>query len=85
MDHMPHVSVDATHPAVTAHQRSGKAVTERETPPTHTSPPRLAKAIFAAAHSTGLACSGASLARTGAALACSSMGPASANGSMLTA
>ena len=60
MDPMPHVSVDETHPAVTAaYRRSGKAVMVHETPPTHTSPPHLGKAIFATAHSAGLACSGA--------------------------
>jgi hypothetical protein len=83
MDPMPHVSVDATHPAVTVVcQRSGKAVVERQTPPTRTSPPRLAKAITTTARSTGLARSGASLAaRTGAALAHSSMRLASVSGS----
>jgi len=84
MDPMSRVSVDTTHPAVTAaRRRSGKAAMARETPPTRTSPPRLAKAIFAAARSTGLACSGASLARTVPALACSSIGSASASGSNL--
>ncbi len=45
MDPIPRVSVDATHPAVTAaRRRSGKTATERQTPPARTSPPRLAKA-----------------------------------------
>jgi hypothetical protein len=85
MDPMSRVSVDATHPAVTAaHRRSDKAATERQTPPTCTSPPRLAKAISATAHSAGLAHSSASLAaRTGAALARSSMGSASVSGSYI--
>jgi hypothetical protein len=85
MDPMPRVSVNTTHPAVTAaRRRSGKAATERETPPTHTSPPRLAKAISATACSAGLARSGASLAaRTGAASALSSTGSASVSGSYL--
>ena len=76
---MPCVSDDTTHPVVTAARwRSGKAVTERETPPTRKSPPRLAKAILSAtSRSSGLAHSSASLARTGAALARSSMGSAS--------
>ena len=60
MDPMPCVSVNATHPAVTvARRRSGKAVTARETPPTRTSPPCLAKAISTTACSAGLAHSGA--------------------------
>ena len=85
MDPMSRVSVDATHPAVTAaRRRSGKAATERQTPPTRTSPPPLVKAISAIARSAGLAHSGASLAaRTGAALARSSMGSASVSGSNL--
>ena len=85
MNHIPRVSVDATHPAVTAARwRSGKAAMVRETPPTHTSPPHLGKAIFATAHSAGLACSGASLARIGAAsVRSSSMGSASVSGSNL--
>ena len=85
MDPMPRVSDDATHPAVTAaRRRSGKAATERQTPPTRTSPPPLVKAISAIARSAGLAHSGASLAaRTGAALARSSMGSASVSGSNL--
>jgi len=80
MDPMPRVSVDATHPAVTAAcWHSDKAATEHETPPTRTSPPRLAKAISATARSAGLARSGASLAaRTGAALARSSSSMGSA-------
>ena len=84
---MPRVSVDVTHPAVTAARRhSGKAAMERETPPTQTSPPHLAKAISASARSAGLAHSGASLAaRTDAASARSSsnMGSASVSGSNL--
>jgi hypothetical protein len=85
MDPIPSVSVDATHPAVTAvHRRSGKAATERQTPPTRTSPPHLVKAISATARSAGLACRGASLAaRTGAASARSIMGLASVSGSNL--
>jgi hypothetical protein len=87
MDPMPCVSVDATHPVVTAVRwRSGKAAMERETPPTQTSPPHLAKAISATARSAGLARSGASLAaRTDAASArsCSNMGSASVSGSNL--
>ncbi len=76
---MPRVSVDATHPVVTAARRhSGKGATERETPPTRKSPPRLAKAILSAtSRSAGLARSSASLARTGAASARSSMGSSS--------
>ncbi len=83
MDPMPRVSVDATHPALTAARRcSGKAATERQTPPTRTSPPRLANAISTTTCSTGFAHSGASLAaRTGAASDCSSMGSASVGGS----
>ena len=85
MNPIPSVSVNATHPAVTAvRRRSGKAAMERQTPPTRTSPPRLAKAISATARSAGLVCSGASLAaRTGAASARSSMGSASVSGSNL--
>jgi hypothetical protein len=42
MDPMPRVSVDATHPAVTAaRRRSGKATTERQTPPTRPAHPLL--------------------------------------------
>ncbi len=71
MDPMSHVSVNASHPAVTAAcRRSGKAAMVRETPPTRTSPPRLAKANSTTARCAGLARSGASsLARTGAASA----------------
>ena len=84
MDSMPHVSVNATHPAVTAAcWRSGKAAKVRETPPTHTSPPCLANAISITARSAGFARSGASLACTGAALGRSSMGSASVSGSNL--
>ncbi len=88
MDPMSRVSVDTTHPAVTAvHRRSCKAATARETPPTRTSPPRLAKAKSTTAHSAGLARSGAStLARSGAASARSTssmMGSESASGSYL--
>ena len=85
MDPMPRMSVDVTHPAVTAaRRRSGKAATERQTPQTRTSPPHLVKAISAIACSAGLARRGASLAaHTDAALACSSMGSASVSGSNL--
>ena len=86
MDPMSRVSVDATHPAVTAaRRRSAKAATACETPPTRTSPPHLAKAKSTTTRSAGLACSGASsLARTGAASArSSSMGSESASGSNL--
>jgi hypothetical protein len=39
---MPRVSVDATHPTMTAaHRHSGKAATERETPPTRTPNPQI--------------------------------------------
>ncbi len=73
MDPMSHVSVNASHPdpAVTAaRRRSGKAAMARETPPTRTSPPRLAKAKSTTACSAGLARSCASsLAHTGVALA----------------
>jgi len=59
----------------------------RETPPTRTSPPHLAKAKSTTAHSAGLARSGAStLARSGAASARSTssmMGSESASGSYL--
>ena len=47
MDPLPRVSVDATHPTLTVRRRGGKAEKEPETPPTRTSPPRLAKAISA--------------------------------------
>ena len=83
---MSRVSVNASYPAVTAaHRCSGKAAMARETPPTHASPPRLAKAKSTTARSAGLARSSASsLARTGAASACrSSKGSASASGSNL--
>jgi hypothetical protein len=83
MDPMQRVSVDATHPTVTARRRGGKSATERETPTTRTTPPCLAKAISATARSDGLARSDASLARTGAASARSSMGSASVSGSNL--
>jgi len=86
MDPMSRVSVDTTHPAVTAaRRRSGKAAMARETPPTRTSPPHLAKAKSTTARSAGLARSGASsLACTGAASArSSSMGSESASGSNL--
>jgi len=86
MDPMSRVSVNASHPAVTAaRRRSGKAAMARETPPTRTSPPRLVKAKSTTARSAGLARSGASsLARTGAASARrSSKGSASASGSNL--
>jgi len=90
MDPMSRVSVNASHPdpAVTAvRRRSGKAAMARETPPTRTSPPRLAKAKSTTARSAGLARSCAlSLAHTGANSAHSTssmMGSESASGSNL--
>ena len=67
MDPLPCVSINTTHPTLTARRRGDRAAKEHETPPARTSPPRLAKAISATACSAGLARSGASLA--GAALA----------------
>ena len=63
------VSVNSSHPAVTAARQRGKASMARETPPTRTSPRQLAKKAASTtattARSTGLARSGASsLART---------------------
>ena len=71
------VSVNSSHPAVTAARQRGKASMARETPPTRTSPRQLAKKAASTtattARSTGLARSGASsLART--ALARSTLG-----------
>ncbi len=65
------VSVNSSHPAVTAARQRGKAVMARETPPTRTSPRQLAKKAASTTTATtarsraGLARSGASsLART---------------------
>ena len=72
------VSVDSSHPAVTAARKRGKAAMARETPPTRTSPRQLAKKAASTTTTTarnraGLARSGASsLART--ALARSTLG-----------
>lgn len=38
MDHQPCLSVDGTHPAVTARRRGGRVGKERDTPPTCQSP-----------------------------------------------
>ena len=85
MDPMSRVSVNASHPAVTAARQRGKAAMARETPPTCTSPPRLTKkAASTTARSAGLARSGASsLARTASAHSTSSMGSERAIGSIL--
>ena len=72
------VSVNSSHPAVTAARKRGKAAMARETPPTRTSPRQLAKKAASTTTTTarnraGLARSGASsLART--ALARSTLG-----------
>jgi hypothetical protein len=72
------VSVNSSHPAVTAARQRGKASMARETPPTRTSPRQLAKKAASTTTTTarnraGLARSGASsLART--ALARSTLG-----------
>ena len=80
------VSVNSSHPAVTAARQRGKAAMARETPPTRTSPRQLAKKKAASTTTTtarnraGLARSGASssLARTALARSNRSMGSESA-------
>jgi hypothetical protein len=88
MDPMSRVSVNASHPAVTAARQRGKAAMARETPPTRTSPCQLAKKAASTtattARSAGLARSGASsLARTAFARSTSSMGSESAIGGIV--
>ena len=77
------MSVNSSHPAVTAARQRGKASMAHETPPTRTSPRQLAKKAASTtattARSTGLARSGASsLARTALARSNRSVGSESA-------
>jgi hypothetical protein len=66
------VSVNSSHPAVTAARQRGKAAMARETPPTRTSPHQLAKK--AASTTTATTARSAGLARSGASsLACTAL------------